>query len=99
MAGKVVTLDCPPAQAVQLAEALRTYVEAAYPPGGSPCAQVARETLLDTARQLAAGDGPATIPRRQRHLVRAAIAWYYGPDGPASNHPEGRILMELGEQL
>ncbi len=88
MAGRVVTLDCSPAQAVRLAEALRTYVDAAYPRGGSPCAQVARETLLDTARQLAADDGPATIPRRQRHLVRAATEWYWGEDGPGDTSTE-----------
>jgi hypothetical protein len=30
---------------------------AGYPPGGSECAQVARETLLDTANECAAHSG------------------------------------------
>ncbi len=99
MAGRVVTLDCPPEQAARLAEALRAYVDAAYPPGGSPCAQVARETLLDTARQLATDDGPATIPRRQRHLLRAAIAWYWGAEGPGAADEDGGVLMALAQHF
>ena len=48
------------AEAAALAEALRSYADAAYPAGGSECAQVARETLRDSAGLIARdAAGPA----------------------------------------
>jgi len=60
-----------------LVEAIRCFAQAAYPPGGSDCAQVARETLLNTAGGIAASEnGPAQASTRQRVLLRQAVQWY-----------------------
>jgi hypothetical protein len=74
--GRTVSVSCSAAQAKQLAQALRAYVDAAYPPGGSECTQVARETLLDTAVSCAAHPGGALqLRKRQVPQIKAAIQW------------------------
>ena len=56
MAGKTFQLRCTSEQAEELASALETFALAAYPPGGSECAQVASETLRDSARLIGVKD-------------------------------------------
>lgn len=83
MRPREIELGCPAALAVELAGALRAYAEAAYPPGGSECAQVAREALLDTANSIdAATAGVIRLPRRQLPLLRAAVTWYFDAADP-----------------
>ena len=85
MSGKTFTLYAAPEEAAQLAEALATYAHAAFPPGGSECAQVSRETLLASARQVAeqaATVNGAELRRRQRKVFKSAIQWYFSADGP-----------------
>jgi hypothetical protein len=78
---KTIRIPCDPETARAFAEAIRCYAEAAYPPGGSECAQVAHEALQDSARAIAAAHrvrGVDTIefPRRQRAMLKAALDWY-----------------------
>lgn len=74
--GRTVSVSCGAEQATQLAQALRAYVDAAYPPGASDCAQVARETLLNTAALCATHTGGALqLRRRQVPQIKAAIQW------------------------
>jgi len=82
---KTFLLRCSPAFGEQLANALEAYAHAAYPPGGSECAQVAHQTLLESARTVrkdAATEAGATLRRRQRTHFKAAVNWYFGEDGP-----------------
>lgn len=65
-----------PRARLRLAEIIRVFAEAAYPQGGSDCAQVAREALLTTATQIETADGPATASVRQRPLLKQAVKWY-----------------------
>ena len=83
MKRKTLLIRCDARQAALLAEALSTYAEAAYPRGGSECAQAARETLLDSAAVIArdAGGDGAEVSRRQRGLLRTAIRWYWDERG------------------
>jgi hypothetical protein len=80
---RTLLIRCDPGQAVLLAEALSAYVDAAYPRGGSECAQAAREALLDSASAIArdAGAEGAAISRRQRGLLRTAVRWYWEERG------------------
>ena len=85
MKQKTFTLQCDSAEAAQLAEALSVYAQAAYPPGGSACAQVSREALLSSAQQIAseaAGTQGAQLRKRQRAMFKAAVDWYFSDDGP-----------------
>lgn len=77
-AKKTVTLECDAETAAALGEAIAAFAQAAYPPGGSECAQVARETLLDTARAcFAHRGGPLALRRRQLGQLRSAVDWYF----------------------
>lgn len=79
MSSKTLTLDCPEQLKQDLCAAIRLYAQAAYPAGGSECAQVARETLMDTARSIDeqfAVSGRAEISRRLRAQLMAALDYY-----------------------
>ena len=72
-------------EAQLLAEAINSYALAAYPPGGSECAQVSRETLQESARTIAsdaASEHGAQLRRRQRTQLKAAVKWYFSVEGP-----------------
>jgi hypothetical protein len=78
-------VSCDADLATRLGQAIAAYAQAAYPPGGSECSQVARETLLDTASLCAAHDGgELALPKRQLALLRAAVDWAGGKTDPAS---------------
>jgi len=76
-----ITLQCDLAVKEILCRAIREYAYAAYPEGGSDCAQVARYTLLELVQQIAAGitaeQQQVEISRRPRAMVKAAIEYYF----------------------
>jgi hypothetical protein len=79
-----------------LAQAIQAYAHAAFPPGGSECAQVSREALLDTARlcEQHAG-GKLALNKRQLPQLRAAVSWYFSevdPGNAAVGETLGRCL-------
>ena len=81
MATGRINLQCDVAVRDILCTAIRDYAHAAYPPGGSDCAQVARYTLLELAQQIEQGiredNGSLLISRRPRAMLRAALEYYY----------------------
>lgn len=83
MKPKTRDFDLDVEQARALADVLRAYAFAAFPEGGSECAQVSRSVLLDTAdRCRSHSGGPISLRRRQLPLLRAAVRWASGKDGP-----------------
>lgn len=80
---KTFEIQCSATQAQQLAEAIQTYAHAAYPPGGSECAQVSREALLEAAKAILQQHGETiTLRKRQRSMLQTAINWFYNEEGP-----------------
>jgi hypothetical protein len=81
MAAGKINLQCDTAIRDILCAAIRDYAHAAYPAGGSECAQVARYTLLELAREIEEGiredNGSLLISRRPRAMVRAALEYYF----------------------
>lgn len=77
---KVARLQAEPDHLIELIAVLRRYAEAAWPPGGSECAQASRESLLSTADALEAalGKDPGSLAykRRQRAVFRAALEYH-----------------------
>jgi len=59
---------------------IKSYVDAAYPVGGSECAQSAREALLSTAQQLIKkydpDNGSVDISRRIKAHLKSALEYY-----------------------
>lgn len=60
-----------------LADAIAQFAHAAYPPGCSDCGQMARDTLLNTAKQVAGPASNLELRVRQRSLLRQAVEWYF----------------------
>ena len=81
MSRATLILQCDLAVKEVLCQAIREYALAAYPEGGSDCAQVARYTLLELAQQIDTGITSAqpciAISRRPRAMARAAIDYYF----------------------
>lgn len=92
MKRKTVSIPCDHHTAQQLGDAIRAYAQAAYPEGGSECAQVARAALLDAAESCGAHEaGDLALRRRQLALLRACVRWYFSEEGPGD--------VESGSQL
>jgi len=89
-----ITLQCDLAVKEILCRAIREYAYAAYPEGGSDCAQVARYTLLELARQIDTGitseRQQVDISRRPRVMVKAAIEYYFDRQDVATGGSSAR---------
>ena len=81
MAARKITLHCDVAVSDIVCSAIRDYAHAAYPEGGSECAQVARYTLLELAADIDAGitehSHTVEISKRPRAMVKAAFEYYF----------------------
>ena len=77
---KIIVMTGPAPAFRTLSQAIQQYADAAYPPGGSECAQAARAGLLDTAekilQQIDTHQSEVTISRRIKSHVKAAIQYY-----------------------
>jgi hypothetical protein len=81
MAVRKITLHCDVAVSDIVCTAIREYAHAAFPEGGSECAQVARYTLLELAADIDAGitehSQTVQISKRPRAMVKAAFEYYF----------------------
>lgn len=81
MKEKIREVVCDPEQARALARVICAYVDAAFPEGGSECAQVSRATLLETAARCEQhAGGPLGLRRRQMPVLRGAVRWALSED-------------------
>jgi hypothetical protein len=81
MASRTFSLHCDVAVKDIVTAALREYAYAAYPEGGSECAQVARYTLLQAVDTIEAGirneAGEVQLSRRLRTQLKAALDYHF----------------------
>jgi len=105
MTARKITLHCDIAVKDIACAAIRDYAHAAYPEGGSECAQVARYTLLELAADIDAGitahSETVEISKRPRTMLKAAFEYYFNRmdevRGGTSTH-ERRLFVELLEE-
>ena len=80
-ARKKIKLCCDASVRDILCTAIREYAHAAYPEGGSECAQLARYTLLELAAGIEAGlsgeNKSIEVSKRPMAMVRAALEYYF----------------------
>lgn len=93
---KLLRIESPPALSHRLGKVLQAYAEAAYPPGGSECGQVARAALMDAAEKILAGADQGLpyveLNKRLRSYFNAAVEYY-------CQQRENQIWQPLLEQL
>ena len=81
MASRKISLRCDVPTRDILCSAIREYALAAYPPGGSECAQLARYTLMELAAEIDAGISAdnilVEISKRPKQMVKAALEYYF----------------------
>ena len=105
MTARKITLHCDSAVKDIACAAIRDYAHAAYPEGGSECAQVARYTLLELAADIDAGitahSETVEISKRPRAMLKAAFEYYFNRmdevRGGTSTH-QRRLFVELLEE-
>jgi len=105
MAARKISLHCDIAVKDVACAAIRDYAHAAYPEGGSECAQVARYTLLELAADIDAGitahSEMVEISKRPRAMLKAAFEYYFNrmdeARGAISTH-QRRLFVELLEE-
>ena len=81
MASRKILLRCDVPIRDILCSAIREYALAAYPPGGSECAQLARYTLTELAAEIDAGISAdnilVEISKRPKPMIKAALEYYF----------------------
>jgi len=81
VAARKINLSCDVTVKNILCTAIREYAYAAYPEGGSECAQVARYTLLELAADIDTGisgdNETVEVSKRPRAMVKAALEYYF----------------------
>ena len=105
MTARKITLHCDIAVKDIACAAIRDYAHAAYPEGGSECAQVARYTLLELAADIDAGitghSETVDISKRPRAMLKAAFEYYFNrmdeARGATSTH-QRCLFVELLEE-
>ena len=83
---KPLTLD--EQTALAIATAVFVYADAAYPPGGSECAQASNQSLKQLAEAIRNSPKvPFSYKKRQRAMLKAAIRWFYSEQNPIAHDP------------
>lgn len=72
---------------------LTLFINTAFPPFGSECAQATRESLLILNTKIANNKGRCEINTRQRPLLKTAITWYF--DEIENNKTKQKKLLQL----
>lgn len=106
-ARKKIKLCCDVTVRDILCTAIREYAHAAYPEGGSECAQVARYTLLELAADIEAGinseNETVEVSKRPKAMVKAALEYYFNRademQGLKSSHQRALFECLLQEQM
>lgn len=79
MPAKKIILQAPAETIAVVLGALEEYAYAAYPPGGSECAQVSRQTILDAVAVMRAQQQqgePVSFSSRLRAQFKAALRYH-----------------------
>lgn len=92
---KMIAIDIGTDTSTAFADAIRNYANAVYPLS-STCAQVAREALHDIAKTFELHEGDSMqVNRRHLPKIKAAVAWYFGPEGPVPSESVDDYLAIL----
>ena len=93
---QALTLDTETAG--QIALSIYAYAEAAYPAGGSECAQATNQTLKELAFNINRSSEKALVlKKRQLPLIKAAIRWYYSEEAqPEPGIDPEQLIKKLG---
>lgn len=84
-------------QCQMLYKLLILFIDAAFPPNGSECAQATRASLLALSSYIKASDGTCEISTRQRPLLKTAIRWYF--EEIESNNQQQQALLLLIKKI
>lgn len=94
---KTLTLNAPTEQLTELIAVLGRYAEAAWPLGGSECAQASRDALVTTTesmmKQLADHPEQVEFSRRQRATFRAALEYHLQLSEYQDRHDQYQNLL------
>lgn len=104
MKRRTIGIHAGPAGRAVLADAIRCFAHAAYPPGGSDCAQVSRETLFTSAAVITGDEAIPQVSSRHRVMLRQAAQWYCDnieslPEGQRAALADALLQLLKGEPV
>jgi len=95
MKKRTLNFSCADNLCENLATVIKYYAHAAFPIGGSECAQATRESLLDMAQRLNVTlEQSIVLNRRQVPMLKSAVKWYFS-EVKQDNRLEQRLLKQL----
>lgn len=77
---------------------LTQFIDTAFPPNGSECAQATRSSLHELSLQIMESDGHCEISTRQRPLLKTAIRWYFLEIEVGNNAQETALLRLIAKR-
>ncbi len=77
----------------ELQHILACFINTAFPPNGSECAQATRSSLEELSHKIAANKPNCEINTRQRPLLKTAINWYF--EEVTHNDSQHHALLNL----
>ena len=95
MRKRTFTIDCLTNKTLclKLQSILENFIDRAFPPNGSECAQATRASLQAFNSKIATSEDNCEINTRQRPLLKTAINWYY--EEVSQNEAQHQALLSL----
>lgn len=97
MKKRTFTIDCSSTSSnsscFELQRILIQFIDTAFPPNGSDCAQATRSSLLELTEVIKNSTDDCTINTRLRPLLKTAITWYF--EDIESNTEKQQALLTL----
>ncbi|MCK5918306.1 MAG: hypothetical protein KAG34_07760 [Cocleimonas sp.] len=77
----------------KLHKVLTLFINNAFPPNGSDCAQATRSSLLELSEKIKRDTNSCEISARQRPLLKTAIIWYFDEIEVSNNQRQALLLL------
>ena len=79
MKKRTFTINCTSSNYLckELQHILECFIDTAFPPNASECAQATRSSLQELSYNISISDGNCEVNTRQRPLLKTAINWYF----------------------
>ncbi len=99
MKKRTFSIDCANSELCQkLYKILALFINNAFPPSGSDCAQATRDSLLELSEKIKNSSENCEINKRQRPLLKTAIVWYFEEVEVSDTDQQQTLLLLIAKR-
>ncbi|MCK5810706.1 MAG: hypothetical protein KAH00_06425 [Cocleimonas sp.] len=99
MKKRTFNIDCTRKEPCQkLYKILTLFINTAFPPNGSDCAQATRASLLVLCDKIKNSSHICEMNKRQRPLLKTAITWYFETVEVSENSQQQALLLLIAKR-